>query len=336
MSMEIPEWRNVDRRVFETEILPAGRPAVLKGVADHWPLVQRRTHTPAAIIDYLKTSNPGTQVEWLTGDPQINGRFFYNDAMNGVNFRRVNGTFGDALSTLLKHLADPAPPALALQALPMAVHLPHLDAQHQLDLPPQGTRATAWMGNAVTVAAHFDFNHNIACVASGRRRFVLFPPEQVENLYVGPLEFTPQGVPISLVDVHSPDLARYPRFELAAAASQVAELEAGDAIFIPYMWWHSVRSLASFNMLINYWWNTARQSVTAPFHCLLHGVIAIANLPSSQRDVWKDFFDHFVFQVHGNPAAHIAREKRGLLAGLTPEQAAQFTAVLAQLLANTR
>src|ERR1700726_2446324 len=145
MPMDIPEWRNVARPLFETQILPAGRPAVFKGAVDNWPLVQRRTHSPAAIIDYLKSFNPGTRVEWLAGDPQINGRFFYNDAMDGVNFRRVNGTFGDALSLLLNNLVEPAPPALALQALPMSVHLPQLDAQHQLDLPPPGTRATAWI-----------------------------------------------------------------------------------------------------------------------------------------------------------------------------------------------
>jgi hypothetical protein len=76
--------------------------------------------------------------------------------------------------------------------------------------------------------------------------------------------------------------------------------------------------------------------VIAPFHSLLHGVIAIANLPSPQRDVWKRFFDHYVFQIHGDPGAHIARERRGLLGSLPPEQAAQFTAVLAQLLSGSR
>jgi hypothetical protein len=116
-------------------------------------------------------------------------------------------------------------------------------------------------------------------------------------------------VPISLVDVHNPDLARHPRFERAAAAAQVAELEAGDAIFIPYMWWHSVQSLAPFNILINYWWNSARRPLTAPFLCLLHGAIA---------------------------AAHIAREQRGLLGSLSPEQAAQSMAVLMQLLSGAR
>src|ERR1700686_5259000 len=170
MPMDIPEWRNVDRHLFETQILPAGRPAVFKGAVDNWPLVQRRTDSPAAIIDYLKSFNPVTQVEWLAGDPQINGRFFYNDAMNGMNFRRVRGTFGDALTLLSRHLADSAPPALALQALPMSVHLPPLDLQHRLDLPPPGTYAAARIRNALTAAAHFDLNVNIPCVPSGGRR----------------------------------------------------------------------------------------------------------------------------------------------------------------------
>src|SRR5580692_4419931 len=206
MPTDIPQWPKVDRRLFESEILPAGRPAVFKGAVNHWPLVRRRTDSAAAITNYLRTFNSGTQVEWLAGEPGINGRFFYDDALNGMNFRRVRGTFADALSQLLRHVADPAPPALALQALSISAHLPHFDLQHRLDLPPVDTQATMWIGNASTVAAHFDFNDNIACVAHGRRRFILFPPEQIENLYVGPLEFTPQGVPISLVDATIPTL----------------------------------------------------------------------------------------------------------------------------------
>ena len=336
MSSEIRQWRDVDRRLFEAEILPAGEPAVLKGVAGSWPLVQRRADSPSATIEFLRGANPTTQVEWLAGEPQIHGRFFYNEAMTGVNFRRVRGTFGDALSVLLRNLDASAPSAVSLQALPMSVHLPALDGAHRLDLLPAEVRATVWIGNALTVAAHFDFNDNIACVAAGRRRFVLFPPQQIENLYIGPLEFTPLGVPISLVDVFNPDLARYPRFAAAAAAAQVAELEAGDAIFIPYMWWHSVRSLAPFNVLVNYWWNNSRLPVVAPFHCLLHSLVAISSLPRQQRTVWHSFFEHLVFQTHGDPAEHIPRERRGVLGKLTPEQVVQFTGVVAQLLNGSR
>ena len=39
MASDMPQWHKVDQHTFETEIVPAGRPAVLKGVVDDWPLV---------------------------------------------------------------------------------------------------------------------------------------------------------------------------------------------------------------------------------------------------------------------------------------------------------
>ena len=140
MPMDIPEWRNVDRHLFETQILPAGRPAVFKGAVDNWPLVQRRTDSLAAIIDYLKSFNPATQVEWIAGDPQINGRFFYNDAMNGMNFRRVRGTFGDALTLLSRHLADSVPPAKPLAGTSGTIHgrIGATAARHAIECPGKG------------------------------------------------------------------------------------------------------------------------------------------------------------------------------------------------------
>ena len=79
--------------------------------------------------------------------------------------------------------------------------------------------------------------------SAGHRRFTLFPPEQLANLYVGPLDFTPAGQAISLVDFAKPDFARFPRFAQALQAARVAELGPGDAIFIPSMWWHHIESL---------------------------------------------------------------------------------------------
>ena len=77
-----------------------------------------------------------------------------------------------------------------------------------------------WFGNRVTVQTHYDISSNIACVVAGRRRFTLFPPEQLVNLYVGPLEFTLAGQPISMVKLEQPDFERYPRFRQALAAAQ--------------------------------------------------------------------------------------------------------------------
>ena len=65
------------------------------------------------------------------------------------------------------------------------------------------------------------------------RRFTLFAPELVDRLYIGPLDLTPAGQPISLVDLAAPDLARFPRFAEALPQAQVVTLEPGDALFIP-------------------------------------------------------------------------------------------------------
>src|SRR5436309_12688179 len=47
---------------------------------------------------------------------------------------------------------------------------------------------------------------------------------------------TPAGVQVSMVHLTAPDHARYPRFAAAMAAALIAELDAGDAIYIPYQW----------------------------------------------------------------------------------------------------
>ncbi|MFX7984900.1 cupin-like domain-containing protein, partial [Acinetobacter baumannii] len=88
-------------------------------------------------------------------------------------------------------------------------------------------------------------------VAAGRRRFTVFPPEQLPNLYLGPLDPTPAGQPVSLVDFHQPDFERFPRFRDALAAGEAAELAPGDAVYIPSMWFHHVEGLAPVNLLIN-------------------------------------------------------------------------------------
>jgi hypothetical protein len=336
MATDIPQWRNTDQRACHAEIVAARKPAVLKGLVADWPLVRKGRESAAAAADYLQVLNSGTQVEYLAGDPQIRGRFSYNSNMTGENFSRRRGKLADVLRLLLATADQAAPPALSIQALSVLKHLPELQIHNSMDLPPPGTHPTIWIGNASTVAPHYDCKDNIACVAAGRRRFVLFPPEQLENLYVGPLHSTPQGVPISLVDIANPDLQRFPRFEQAYAAAQTAELEPGDAVYIPYMWWHGVQSLAPFNILVNYWWNSLPRSDGPPYTSLMHAILAVASLPPEQRDIWHAHFEHFVFHTHGDPAQHIAPEGRGVLGEMTPAQLEQMMTKLLQVMISER
>jgi len=50
MAAEIPQWRNVDQRVFESEIAVARKPAVLKGLVADWPLVRKGMESAAAAV----------------------------------------------------------------------------------------------------------------------------------------------------------------------------------------------------------------------------------------------------------------------------------------------
>jgi hypothetical protein len=324
----IREWRNVDPATFRNEILPASAPAVLRGVVRYWPAVQAGLRSNEALASYLRGFDCGTPIQTLTGDPSIHGRFFYSDDLTHLNFVREPEQISATLERLLTHLGDASPPAIFIQSASIPDCLPDFARANAIGLVMPSVIPRIWIGNSVTVATHYDLSDNIACVVGGRRRFTLFPPEEIANLYVGPIHFTLAGQPVSMVPLDDPDFVRYPRFEQALAAAQTAELEPGDAIYIPYFWWHHVQSLERFNVLVNYWWNDAESATASPYDCLLHALLTLRQLPANQRAAWRAVFDHYVFQTGDDPVAHLPPESRGALGAMTPELAARIRAGL--------
>lgn len=326
----IAEYRGVDRTVFHNDIVPMQQPAILKGFAEHWPAVSAGQDSPQALCAYLGRFDARKNVNTLLGPPTIKGRFFYNNDLSGLNFERRQEPLGTAIARLLEHLDVTVPPAIAVQATIIEDSLPGFVEENPnslLDVAPR-----LWINNATIVATHFDPMENIACVVAGRRRFTVFPPEQTPNLYIGPLDLTPAGAPVSMVSVTEPELERYPRFREALAQAQTAELAPGDAIYIPYLWWHHVESLEPINLLVNYWWNPAAVGLGAPFDCIFHGVMAIGSLPPNQRKAWRALFDHYVFRLQTDPAAHLPAARQGLLGPMTPDRARDMKAMLLRAL----
>jgi hypothetical protein len=326
----IPEIRGIDREHFEREILAAGQPVVLRDLVAAWPAVQRGRESPEAICHYLSERDNGTPVDAIMLPPEERGRIFYNAAMDGFNFLRNRLPISRIIEQIARYSAFDSAPAVAAQRALIRQCMPKLLDDHALTLR-DAVEPRIWLGNAIVTPAHFDESHNIACVVAGRRRFTLLPPEQIANLYVGPFDFAPAGPAISLVDFAQPDLARFPRFAQAQAHALSAELHAGDAIYIPPLWWHHVVSLDVCNVLVNYWWD-ASPVHNAGLHCLTHALISLRQLPAAQRAAWAAIFQHYVFGDINQSVAHIAAERRGMLAPLPAESLRKRRADLADRL----
>jgi hypothetical protein len=223
---------------------------------------------------------------------------------------------------------NPRPAAIYVGSTTVDTVLPGLRAHNDIDLGARDALASIWIGNQTRIAAHYDLPDNLAVVAAGRRRFTLFPPEQLANLYVGPLDFNPAGQAISLVDFANPDYARFPRFREALAQAQVAELEPGDAIFIPSMWWHHVEALAPFNVLVNYWWRQSPAYMDTPTNALMLALLTMRELPQAQRQAWQEIFRHYIFEADEASVAHLPPHARYALAPLDEARARSLRATL--------
>jgi hypothetical protein len=300
------------------ELLEKQQPAILRGVVRDWPLVRAGLESAASAIAYLKRFDGPKPVTVYAGAPDIGGRFFYNEDVTGMNYQAGREPLGAFLDRLP---GDADGPSFYMGSTDLDQFLPGFRAENDLALndpmfaanPPL---ASIWIGNRTIASAHYDMSHNMACCVVGRRRFTLFPPDQVANLYPGPLEPTPGGQVVSMVDFRDPDFARYPHFREALAAAQVAELEPGDLLFYPALWWHHVEALDPFNVLVNYWWNTTPAFMDNPQNVLLHAMLSLRDRPDPEKAAWRELFDYYVFGPADRPAAHLPEHARGNLAPL--------------------
>jgi hypothetical protein len=327
--LPVAELHGVRPGDLTERILASTQPLVLRGLVAGWPLVRAARTSQQAASSYLRRFYQGMNVVAMLGRPEIEGRFFYNDDLSGFNFFPANVRLDGVLAELEDHRDDAHPPAIYVGSTTIDTCLPGFRAENDVDLHGRDALASIWIGNRTRIAAHYDLPDNLACVAAGRRRFTLFPPEQLANLYIGPLDFTPAGQAISLVDFRQPDFERFPRFADALPHGQVAELEPGDALFIPSMWWHHVEALERFNVLVNYWWRQSPGYMDTPTTALMHAIMTVRDLPPAQRAAWRGLFDHYVFDADDKTAAHIPPAARRVLG---PLDADATRALRAQLL----
>lgn len=303
-------------------------PVILKKMVLNWPVVQEGLKSPKKGYDYFKKFYNGGPVNAAVGEPSARGRVFYSEGFDGFTYQRERIKLDTLLDCILASSGCEHPSLYYADSVLIDRYLPGLSEENKLNIDISNARKSLWVGNKTVVSAHYDIPKNLACVVQGRRRFVLFPPEQLENLYVGPIDFNPAGPAISLVDLNHIDFNQYPKMKKALDSAFIAELEAGDALYIPGMWWHHVEGLDDQNAMINYWWDSYPPYTGSAQDALHHAFLSLKSLPKSEREIWKNIFNYYVFDYDEHDFSHIPDERKGIINDLTEDSARRLRAIL--------
>lgn len=315
------QFQNID---FD-EVIQNGVPCVFSGALKDCPLVIAGKQSEQAAMSYLQSFDSERALLYYTAEAEAKTRFFYTKEMDGLNYTTGSASLTELFERLKVEKNETTGASFYVGSAELEDHFPGLLTSAGLRLSDgvfaqYPARVGIWLGNKTTAATHYDVSNNIASCMVGRRRFTLFPPDQVSNLYPGPLEPTPGGQVVSMVDLNAPDFDKFPNATEALEQAQVAELEAGDVLVYPAMWWHQVEALNDFNVLINYWWNTVPSFVDDPMNTLLHGLLSLRDRPKSEKDAWRTLFDFYIFGDDNEPRKHLPENSWALWGHLIAHQ----------------
>lgn len=313
-------------------------PIILKGLTANWPLTQISKESTKKFIEYLKSQYNGREATAFFTNTESSGRISYNDEIKGFNFEIKQAKINDVLDEIWS-LRDKKTSSLRyIASNSVDLSFPQLRKENDISFNSDYFKQNPidqldpivgiWIGNKATAPCHYDALNNIACCVAGKRKFTLFPPDQIANLYPGPLDPTPGGQAITMVDFANPDFEKYPKFRDAIKSAEVAELETGDALFIPSMWWHQVDSLSNFNTLINYWWGTVPRINGQGMTVLQHAFLSLRDRSIEEKQAWKHIFDYYIFDNLDKANAHIPEHARGILSELDERKARQLRSLL--------
>jgi hypothetical protein len=332
-QVRVIEGLRYDRVPFD-ELFAGNAPVLMRGLVSDWPLVQAaRRGGAAAVMEQLAANYNKKPVIVYEGDPEMGGRFAYNAAVNGFNYRAERRDLVEVLDRIRAGFDSDAHPYYYMNSIRADQSFPALAAQNSLvfDHPVFDRHVRVgkiWIGTESVAAAHYDTPRNIACCVLGRRRFTLFRPEQIRNLYPGPLQLTPGGQVVTMADLRNPDFERFPRLRQALDDAWIADMEPGDALYYPSLWWHEVEARDRFNVMMNYWWVDSPAYMGDPMDVLMHAMLGLRDRPFADRQGWRALFDYYIFGDNELPRAHLPEHIQGALADMNEENARRIRAAV--------
>ena len=225
----------VSRNDFLENYYAPSRPLILSGEMANWPALSRWTP------DYLKTAVGDRLVDF-----QAN-RNSAGDFERAKDAHRTQAPFADFIDQITRPGAGNDAYLTAYNsAANIEALAPLRDDLGELNKYLTAAPGMMWIGPAGTVTPlHHDLTNNFIAQIVGRKRIKLAPSSEVGRLYNDTHVFSEIG------DLENPglDTARFHR--LQGARVYDLTLEPGDILFVPFAWWHQVKSL-DFSVTVTY------------------------------------------------------------------------------------
>lgn len=218
----IPRMAWTTAAEFLQQVVEQRQPVIITGVVSQWPAYSRWTP------EYFQRRH-GDLLCRVVVDMPTGGVSYDREAKNHIREMR--------LADFVDFMRDSPLPCYYRRQ--HAQKMPGIEADCDFSLlTPDDPSETnfVWIGTAGTrTGLHFDMQDNVLCQLFGTKELWLVSPRESHLVYS-----YPGSVTKSRVAPDRPDLDRFPAF--AKATVLRGTLAPGEALFIPYGWWHGVIS----------------------------------------------------------------------------------------------
>jgi Cupin-like domain len=305
-------------------------PVVLTGCMDDWKLYRELQAAPTyeqkmAVLGSLIGERP---VTFHRLPREHKGQFhFQPDNLERLTFgkstKQAEVPFDAFASQALGSLRGASEDYVYMQAhyIPPATPLFNALGPNVLSfLREDQVHATLWVGsNGQVVNLHYDDFLTFICMADGVKRVTLFSPDLLPYIYQAPFDRMIECAQVSLVRLLELDLKRYPLFAEALKDARVVDLQPGEVLLVPPMWWHHVESFGLNVMVNNRVFFASFEHFEEVYANLTHAVRLFVHVPAERRARAMALYQQTLFAPGG--VVEPGPSHAAALAEETPEQA---------------
>jgi Cupin-like domain len=309
------------------EILLKHQPVIFKNISSDLILLSQNDVYRGELMNKLSNEIGSKVVSVVSGFYEDRGLITYSTPNLDVTTKNTligSCTFEKFARQALKMSQDDNPGYLYCQISDIGNSMPELLPMIQPLSAKFNVEGEAtwnlWLGSGKhRVNTHYDKFENFYFVLQGKKVFNIFDPSLLPDLYSGAYEGGPSGVPESVVDSSNPDYKTFPRYLKALENSEMAEVCAGDMLYLPANWWHNVSS-EGLNISVNLWWSdiSKLERLRAELS-FLHLLYSLRILPKHWQNYWMTNIDHYAFCKNGDPFEYLPKGNQGIAGEIKTE-----------------